>query len=800
MLKNYPLVSITLSFVFGIICQSVFQFNFTELGITLLLSIVLGIVFWKIFSERANLPAFAYSLFPIFVTAALLFTYQNKNEIHYPVEQQFVKDVKIIGRITDIDMKRENDFKFKIETDSVITDSLKVIGKFKIICRVKASDKKKFLNLYNKLEPGNVVCAEGVYNKGKGTRNPGEFDYRAYLFKQGITGFLSVNNPQNIKTLTSTVSPFSSMIFAVRKSIANKIDELQQPQTVGLLKGLLLGDKSEIDNETKTEFINSGVAHVLAVSGQQVGFIALIFIILLGRMNIYLRTTLTIITLIFFLLITGLQAAVLRATIMAFVVFAAALTGREINAWNSIAIAALVILLVDANQLFDPGFQLSFVAVMATIGLYPYFSNWLKEFPLQNKFVKMLLAMFFMSLAAQVGVLPFTNYYFGKISIISLIANLFVIPGISVILANGLLTLLLSLVSIHVANVFALAGDGVTALLYWLIKISATQDFSFIRVPNFTIQDSLIFYCCLLFLIITLGYTKRFFTKMVLLVLVSLNTIVFCSLDNKNLLPNDRLSVIMIDVGQGDAFLLKLPNGKTMLIDAGSSQFNFDNGERVIIPLLDYLGIEKIDYGIISHMDTDHFAGSVSLVNKNRIKKIIKPDLDSTDKNDLYFEQLLSVKKITSIPFRNTVFMNDDVRIYFLCDTHKPPVNGFKINDRSGILKVVHGKNSFLFVGDAHIKMENYLTSRWKFFLDADVLKLGHHGSKTSSGENFLNFVKPSICLLSVGEQNKFGHPSPIVMERLKKLQSTVYRTDTEGAVILQSDGDHLKKINWNKL
>ncbi len=801
MIKHYPLIGITIAFVLGIILESISHIDFVFLGITFVCAVALAIIFWKWNKHKSReISSFIYTSLPVFLFGMLLFQFQNRGEVKYPFPQQFVKDVKMVGRISSIEIKRKKDFKFKIETDSIITESDKVAGKFTIICRVKADDKKGFLNLYYNLNPGNVVSIKGVYNRGKGTRNPGEFDYQAYLRKQGVTGFLSIKNPEDVKILNSEKSTFSSWLFSVRKNIADKIDELQQPQTVGLIKGLVLGDKSEIDNETKIEFINSGVAHVLAVSGQQVGFIAVIFIILFGRVNIYFRTILTVLTLIFFLLITGLQPAVLRATIMAFVVFAASVSGREINAWNTISIAALIILLIDVNQLFDPGFQLSFVAVMATIGLYPYFSAWLKELNLKSKISKGLLVMFFMSLAAQIGVLPFTNYYFGKISIVSLLSNLFVIPAISVILANAILTLFVSMISIQVAAIFALAGDGITALLYYVIKISATQDFSFIRVPNFSIQDAVIFYGFLFFLIFALRYANRMFTKLVLIFFVVANTIVFCSLDNKDILPGGRLSVMMIDVGQGDAFLIKLPDGETMLIDAGSSQFNYDNGERVIIPLLDYLGISTIDYGFISHMDTDHFAGFVSLVNQNRVREIFKPDTDSTDKNDFYFEQLLALKNIPVNFYRDTNMVSQNSRIFLLCDTHKSPITDFKINDRSGIIKVVYGKNSFLFVGDAHLKMENYLTSRWNNFLNSDVLKLGHHGSKTSSGENFLNFVTPEISLLSVGEQNKFGHPSQIVLERLMKLNSKLLRSDEEGAVILQSDGDQFKKINWKNI
>lgn len=801
MLKHYPLIGIAISFILGIIFQSEYQISFYILGVAFLLSIVVSLLFIKLFvSKIITIPYIVFALIPVFFFGALLYFLQNRDEIKYPIKENYVKEVKVVGRISEIELKRKNDFKFKLVIDSFFYGDKKITGNYLVVCRVKADMIKNFRNLYNKLNPGNYVTVKGVYSRGKGIRNPGEFDYGTFLLKKGVTGYITAKAVKDVEILNPAISSFPAFIFSIRKSMAERIDALQEPKAAGLLKGLLLGDKSEIDNETKMDFINSGVAHVLAVSGLHVGFIAIIFIILFGRANIYLRSLLTMTGLFFFLIITGFQAAVLRATIMAMVLFVASLTNREMNVWNTLAIAALAILFIDVNQLFTPGFQLSFVAVMSIVGLYPYFSNLVNELNLKDKFVKAIVGMFFLSLAAQIGVLPFSNYYFGKISIISLISNLFVIPGISIILANGLLTLFVSLISSQVAGIYASAGDSLIALLYWLIKISATQDFSFIRVNNFTLQDSLIFYFFLFLLIFFMHFMKRIWTKILLTILVTVNTVVFCSLDNKNILPDGKLSVMMIDIGQGDSFLIKFPNGKTMLIDAGSSQFNYDNGERVVIPLLDHLGVGKIDYGMVSHMDNDHFAGFVSLVSEQRIKKIFKPDMDSTDKNDLYFEQLLAIYNIHPNYYRDTLLSEANCQIYFLADTHVFPLKNFKINDRCGIFKIVYGQTSFLFVGDAQIKEERYLTSRWKEFLDSDVLKAGHHGSKTSSGENFLNFVTPKISLISVGEQNKFGHPSQVILERLSNLHSKILRTDSEGAIILQSDGDVIKKINWKSI
>ncbi|MCK9212825.1 MAG: DUF4131 domain-containing protein, partial [Ignavibacteriaceae bacterium] len=238
MLKHYPLIGITIAFVLGIIAESVFQISFIFLGTTFIGSIALSILFWRwIKKQSKEIPTFIYASLSVFLFGMLLFQFQNRVEVKYPLPQQFVKDVKMVGRISSIEIKRENDFKFKIETDSVITDSNKIAGQFTIICRVKTDGKKGFLNLYYKLNPGNVVSIKGVYNKGKGTRNPGEFDYQAYLLKQGVTGFLSVKNPEDVKILDYDKSTFSSWLFSIRKNIADKIDELQQPQTVGLIKG-----------------------------------------------------------------------------------------------------------------------------------------------------------------------------------------------------------------------------------------------------------------------------------------------------------------------------------------------------------------------------------------------------------------------------------------------------------------------------------------------------------------------------------------------------------------------------------
>jgi len=254
---------------------------------------------------------------------------------------------------------------------------------------------------------------------------------------------------------------------------------------------------------------------------------------------------------------------------------------------------------------------------------------------------------------------------------------------------------------------------------------------------------------------------------------------------------------MMIDIGQGDAILLKFPNGKYGLIDAGNATPTFDNGERVIAPLLKKLGIDKIDYGFISHIDSDHYKGFLYLIANGFISKIYKPRLDTSLAKDVRLEKLIRDKKVELEYYSKKSIDFGNARMYVLNDTTNSTYKHFDTNNKSGIIKIVHGKNTFLFVGDAEKRAERLLVKTYGKFLDVDILKVGHHGSKTSSSELFIDYTKPKIALISVGLGNKFKHPSKTVIDRYNSRDIEIDRTDIEGAIIYQSDGKRLTKINW---
>ena len=794
-MNSYPIIKVAIFFSGGILFYKLADISSSAVIIFIVSLLIFSLFLFKISKTVVSV----FILFAVFFSGYLIVMNSEKDTYFFPQEVYRVKDLTVYGRITDIKLIKQKEVTFNFKTDSLKTEARVVRKNVKLLCRLRETCKKRLDSVYNMLEPGNYLKLTGTYYKGREIRNPGEFDYNKYLNSLGISGTLNITGAKNINLLSDESDFFKSAIFSIRKFLDSEIKSLHNEQTSSLLKGLLLADRSEIDYVTKTQFINAGVIHVLAVSGLHVGFIAIIFLFLFGRLNIYLRSILTITGLLLFMLITGMPPSVFRATLMAVVIIIAFLFNRSTNLFNSLALAALIILVINPDELFNPGFQLSFSAVIGIALLYSPFEKFINKLRLNSRVLRYIILFMAVSLSAQIGTLPFTLTYFGKLSVIALIANLFVIPIIAIIVGLGIFTLIINSFLPFIGIYFAAANDLVTKILFLIVEISGSADFSYISVRNFSLYDSLLFYTFLLFLLYSLKSINRNAVKFAVLILVGLNFFFLSSLDNSDLFKDGKLSVFAIDVGQGDAILVKFPEGTTALIDAGNVTPSFDNGERVILPLLEYLGIDKIDYGFVSHIDSDHYAGFVSLVNAGVVKKIFKPEIDSTLVKDMKFEKYLREESVPIEYYKRGILKIDGARIYVLNNESISKNQEFSTNNKSGVLKIVYGRTSFLFTGDIERKVEKIYASNYKTFLDADVLKAAHHGSNTSSSSAFLNYVTPEMSIISAGILNKFKHPSEEVVKRLENFGSEIYRTDKYGALIFESDGESISFIDWKK-
>lgn len=796
-MKEFPVVRVTLLFAAGIILQSFFSltlfYNITFLLLLLFLS------FFAFIHEKKHSRSYgAASILLLLLSLSAGYSsgqLQRQDRSIIPDSIYVVKDFTAYGRIEEIDLPSKDGFSFLLKTDSIKAGRTVNAG-VALYCTLWDDSTG---SLFARLEPGNKIIISGTYRKGREERNPGEFDYNKYLHSQNISGMLSVYDKKDLRVISGEVNYFKSVVFSIRKYIDKIIVGLHSPESAALLEGLILADRRDIDYETRTHFVNSGVVHILAVSGLHTGFIALIFFVFFGRLNFYGGSILTISGLILFMLITGIPASVFRAVVMAVVLIIAFISSRSTNIYNSLAIAALILLTVDPSEIFNPGFQLSFISVLSIAYFYPRFKVLIDRMEIKTGFLKYVILLSAVSLSAQIGTLPVTLMYFGKFSLIALPVNLVVIPLAGIIIGTAITTLFFFPFSLWAASVYASANNMFASFLYTLVKFGGSFRFSSLDVINYSQTDVIIFYLFTVGAVFIVRYLNSSRAVLIFIFLIAGNIYVFSSTENNPPQESDKLNVLMLDVGQGDSFILKFPGGKTALIDAGNASRFFDSGERIIMPAMRKLGIEKFDYGFVSHIDADHYGGFVSLIDKGMINKIFKPFPDTSYEKDTKFERYLKNKNIPVEYYSRRKIRIGNAEVFILNDTPENLAGGNSLNNSSGIIKMAFGKTSFLFTGDIDRKGENYYTRKYKNFLHADVLKVSHHGSKSGSSYIFVQTVSPEISLVSCGIKNRFGHPAREVTERLRESGSVTLRTDRLGCIMLQSDGMKISRIDWRK-
>ncbi|MBU1298987.1 MAG: DNA internalization-related competence protein ComEC/Rec2 [Bacteroidetes bacterium] len=799
MLLNRPAVKFCLPFIFGIIVGWQFSFALWYLLGFLILIFLFAAISLIIFKESTKTLQlliisllFGLGLFKITIDAK----YIPDNQVGRFIESRDL--VSIEGIITDPPKEKNNNVQLVIGAEKVFTDK-KVIKTYGGVLVTIGKDKltERFTD---SLTYGTRVqlFAQLVY---PGTaRNPGEFDLGNYLNINGIYARIFFENRNEIKIINKSGNPFlSAVVFPLRSSIGEKLDEFIGGEEAKFLKGIMIGDRSEIPYEVKETFVNAGVMHILAVSGLHVGLITLIILALLIAVRVpeKPRILITCFLLIFYIFLTGQSPSVVRATIMAVIMLSSIMFERKIDVYNSLAIAALIILFFDSKQLFHPGFQLSFAAVISIVSLYPKISSVQNILPQKIKAssaIKFIIGLFSVSTAAAIGTLPFTSFYFGKISVIGLAANLLIVPLTGLVLASGIVTVASAYIWQPLGEIFSEATKFGAGFLLNSVSFFGNRSFSYIN-SNFTICSGVVFYSVVGYLFsLRRGIILK---RSLILILVALNIwiyyFIFFDMGNK-------LRVTFIDVGQGDAIFLQFPGGKNMLVDAGSRTVYRDAGARFIVPFFLKDGIKKIDLIVNSHPHHDHLGGIPFILRNIQVDRII--DAGSYEKTEIFNECKRLIDSL-QIPKRkvgmgDTILISENTRVYILHPFGQFDSTDTKdLNNQSIVTKITYGRTSLLLTGDAEIKSETEIVSRYGDFLQADILKIGHHGSKTSTGESFLENINPEQAVISVGYLNKFNHPSGEVLERLRDQGINIYRTDLSGAVVFESDGYEWKQVEW---
>ncbi len=718
----------------------------------------------------------------------------------------FEKRVVVVGTIKDIPVTRGQQTRFVMDADHLIDGSTRSRFPYSVLVTIhrtrRDTNERQF-------RYGNILALDGILSRPSEERNPGEFSLRQYYEANGISMLLFVKGVPPVVVADSAGGWWliHDGILPVRGFIVDLIDVTLHGEEKELLKGLLLGERSGISGRTRQAFTNSGVAHVLAVSGSNVAFVAafLFFLLEFLRLPKWVRMIMTCIGLLFYMLITGSNPPVVRATIMAFVFLLGGLAQEKTNAYNSLGLAALIILMLDARQLFDVGFQLSFVAVLSIMYMYPKANAWIGRIGsarIWHRTLVWVLRVCAVSLAASLGTLPLTAVYFGQVSIIGVLANIVVIPAVGLSLVLGFISVLAGLFSFWFAEAYAALNQMLLQGTLSVITFAGGLRFAFVDTLRFSAIDALPFYVGLAILV-HLG-NQQVMRRLIIPLLAALNIAVFFPPSPLQASPKDKLRISVIDVGQGDAILVEFPGDKTMLIDAGPTTLNYDAGERIVVPFLKRRGISSLDYLVVSHPHSDHIGGAPATLEHFDVKRVI--DSGQPVRSQIYSRYLADIKEeeceVLTAAAGTTMSGVENARVYVLSpvahyidtDTsHQHP----NLNNTSVVLKLQYGNISVLFSGDAEKEVERDMVSVYGDFLHSTLLKVGHHGSNTSSSEDFLSAVNPTYTVISVGKNNKFHHPSPTVVQRFEEMNAVVYRTDEEGAVIFETDGITLSRVDW---
>lgn len=638
---------------------------------------------------------------------------------------------------------------------------------------------------------GDEVLVEGVLSEPSALRNPGVFDYSKYLRMKGVYSVFRVDPNSPVKII-SPAAKFSvqGIAYRLRHSARRAIDANFDKKHAGFLKSIIIGDRSELDDGIKEDFVRTGTVHVLAISGLHVAFVAAIFMAVFGVLRIprKINVVLTAVLLVFYAFATGANPPIIRAVVM-FVFFAAAyLIGRESGGTNTLSAAAFIMLMYDPKVLLDPSFQLSFASVGSVIIFTPRImkalgSEKIKARGFIRKAALFLIAGVSVSAAAWIGSFPLVASYFNIVSPVSFVANLLIVPLLSALTTLSFVFLPAQFFFSHLGDALAWLMVFLGDILFWANHIMASLPFAYFRV-----QSPSLYLCVIFYLAAFSTFLPR--KKQVLLaILILCNAAVW-----PGAIPRAKsLEVIFLDVGQGDSAFISTQSGAAILIDGstGGIEGGFDIGRSVIAPYLWNRGVFRIDAVIVTHFHEDHVGGLIYVLDNFEVGCVIDSGADAQD-SPLYhkYRRILRKRKIRHLVVRrgDTIGPFGDVMFYVL----NPDAEGRikDSNENSIVLKMVSSNLSVLFCADITGEAIGDVLDYGPFLI-SDVIKVPHHGGNLGDPGNvnyFFNTVSAQAAVISVGRNNRYKAPSKNTVEAVLSSGASVYETKDSGSVSVTPD------------
>lgn len=610
-------------------------------------------------------------------------------------------------------------------------------------------------------------------------RNPGSFDYPTYMLRKGLSGTLKAVSLSFIEL--QLANPFKHIAYFLKEKILNLHNATLPYPYSHLFTGLIFGeDGTQLPDEMKARYKLTGLSHLLVVSGSQVSLLSGIVFQILSSLGLRRWKGFGFICLVntVFYFLTGGGASIFRAIVMNISMVFSKLFFYRVSILTSISLSGLVMMILNPFVIYDVGAQLSFLATCSLVYGVDYVEPLISK--RLHQIARSALAM---SLAPFIFTTPLLWFHFHTISFVSVLSNLLIVNMIEFLVVVGFFSTLIGLIFYPLGFLLNQACLGVIWILEWSTQQLVNLPFAEVVIP---LHGGLLL---ILYVYIgVLGYgiqhQKRHLLRCSALVVVLLFGISFGIWHFKE----RPLTITFLDVGQGDCTVIQTPDNRIVVIDTGGLSLNYDTRDiktyaatRTLLPFLNHIGANSIDVLITTHYDLDHIGGLIPLLKHKKVDLYI--DNGGRSEKLPIIQNLIKnrVAEVKSISNPIELTLTKDTSLSFLLPSG--PISFESKNNNSVVIMLKHKSLKALFTGDLESEGESYLSSRYKDLLDADIYKLGHHGSITSSTLPLLEQVNPKVGVVSAGRYNRYGHPHPTVMARFERLGIPVFRTDTHGAI-----------------
>jgi competence protein ComEC len=656
--------------------------------------------------------------------------------------------------------------------------------------------------LYSKngrVAAGSRVRVSGVIRPFSRKTNEGNFDPLLYYQQKRI---FCCQTSDAVQIIRWPWLPVRELLSDIREKLAAVYQQVLPARTAGILCALTVGDRSGLEQEDQSDYQNHGIAHILAISGLHVSVVGLsIYRLLRRRLHVSYGVSVSVCSMVLILYgaVSGWPASSARAVIMSLSMLGAEWFGRRYDSWIGLMNAALILLLIHPFFLRQAGFQLSFCAILSIITLFPSVSALYSRLPFPKQ-IRCLLdhSGFVMSLTVSIGMLPLTAWYFYQIPMYALLLNLLVIPLCSVLLICGLSGGLLGLVSLTGAGILLLPCRGILTVFRMAMNLTDLLPGGTLIVGRPPLPAVAAYYAVLFGTAVWIRLLDRRLTqrreqsgaerrrKMFrrCCILRHLLTGGAAAVMGALLLvpASPSFEINLLDVGQGDGIHIQTADGSNVCIDGGSSNVS-SVGFRRILPYLRYRRVRRIDWWLVSHTDEDHISGLLEVLRAGYPVSHLVLSRAAPAEN----AGMRELRKAAAAAGCRVVYVKegDCLRMGNITMTCLYPRADEKAVDQNELSQVwrLDGMGiSALFTGDLGKEGEERLIRRGRI-RKADLLKVGHHGSKGSSSEEFLKKAAPAAALISVAEHNRYRHPSPDTLKRLHEAGARVYTTKNGGQI-----------------